>query len=575
MEPRTASVDIHRINVVVTSGPELHAKHVERYALTGAVFRLQFDSPLAAFAVGGLGPEQGPHGPGAILPDGSHPMSGALALSCEAEDGRTVDMEDAPVQFAHVYDQAPMVQLRWTPVPLAPKSTDPLASAFHFADRQLRGAPHANETLRLALLLHYEDEKGAAIETSLLRQRIRHPAASADPDLGRAQALARAVRGCSLRALGPHEQRAWPVRRLRLGGVDVTGAVWPACVGAGAARVEPSACAGPLRVHQSTVLKVERIDKEFTLNHAHNRPNAALWRYPQVASGWRSVVPPLPRYCGLQTGTLSVAQAQTLRGHHESVFLESAASFSIPGLSDIMNFATNILMAPLLDPLMDEIKEHFAQSGGAQTAANNQETVPKATAQMTEPAVRVNVTNLVTDSVTAKVTQTVAKTIAMDVAPRVVAKVEEPLRRELEQAIPKADVIATMTAQLEKALPSMVARSLPIFLADKLTRSLTHALTPTLTLSLTHTSHQHYWCHMCYTRHVYCNFCHDSPQSQYYTSYYATYYADYYAEYFTPYYVDSLVKIDKAQHPPDQQEAARKENQEGPEQPLDRPMTAS
>lgn len=41
------------------------------YALTGAVFRLEFGAALAAFAVGGRGPEEGPHGPSALLYDGT------------------------------------------------------------------------------------------------------------------------------------------------------------------------------------------------------------------------------------------------------------------------------------------------------------------------------------------------------------------------------------------------------------------------------------------------------------------------------------------------------------------------
>lgn len=97
---------------------------------------------------------------------------------------------------------------------------------------------------------------------------------------------------------------------------------------------------------------------------------------------------------------------------------------------------------------------------------------------------------------------------------------------------------------------------------------------------------------MCYYHHSHCSFCHDSPESQYYTSYYSTYYAvrcacsclaarwprpsrvpprppaaatagplqDYYSAYYAKYYVSSLREIDKAQHPAGQQEAARKQN---------------
>ena len=93
-----------------------------------------------------------------------------------------------------------------------------------------------------------------------------------------------------------------------------------------------------------------------------------------------------------------------------------------------------------------------------------------------------------------------------------------------------------------------------------LTLTVTHALVPTLTTALTRTPDQDVWCHLCYYKHIHCNYCHDSPQSEYYNNYYSAYYSDYYSAYYEKYYTDALESIENLQHPPSFQGAAKAAN---------------
>jgi|TARA_B110000091_G_C13739605_1_gene442733 hypothetical protein len=127
----------------------------------------------------------------------------------------------------------------------------------------------------------------------------------------------------------------------------------------------------------------------------------------------------------------------------------------------------------------------------------------------------------------------------------------------LNEAIPQ---------KIQNTIPYLMARSLPITLTKRLTRSLTHALVPTLSRSLSSTSkqsHQRYWCDLCYRKALHCNYCHDSPQSQYYTNFYANYYSDYYVNYYEPYYTQALTDLDKKQHPAAEQQGAKEFNNGG------------
>lgn len=226
---------------------------------------------------------------------------------------------------------------------------------------------------------------------------------------------------------------------------------------------------------------------------SHVRRNVALWRYPDEAGSWHGLVPPMPHYCGLHEGNLTRAQVQALRAHHETSFIEAAvgggASASIPGLDAILELGMKIALGAITDPFMEEVKDHFGQAGAAQTEYNNQETVPKATVQMTAPAVTYNVTNLITDAVTSHVTAAVEHSLVEEVGPDIAHAVSPGLSSKLQ-----SDVAPVVSEATEKSIatvaPMLLSRALPLHLTRSLTKSITHALVPTLTIALTHNAHQ-------------------------------------------------------------------------------------
>lgn len=226
---------------------------------------------------------------------------------------------------------------------------------------------------------------------------------------------------------------------------------------------------------------------------SHVRRNVALWRYPDEAGSWHGLVPPMPHYCGLHEGNLTRAQVQALRAHHETSFIEAAvgggASASIPGLDAILELGMKIALGAITDPFMEQVKDHFGQAGGGQSEANNQESVPKATVQMTAPAVTYNVTNLITDAVTHHVTAAVEHSIVEEVGPDIARAVSPGLASKLESMV--APVVTEATEHsIATVAPILLSRALPLHLTRALTKSVTHALVPTLTIALTHNAHQ-------------------------------------------------------------------------------------
>lgn len=109
---------------------------------------------------------------------------------------------------------------------------------------------------------------------------------------------------------------------------------------------------------------------------SHVRSNTALWRYPSLAASWRSHVPPLPHYCGLHEGALTRAQVEALQANWETSFLESQAVHAIPGLSNILEALMKIVLAPLMDAFMEQVK--VRARGGSSSDADAAAAAPRA-----------------------------------------------------------------------------------------------------------------------------------------------------------------------------------------------------
>ena len=131
----------------------------------------------------------------------------------------------------------------------------------------------------------------------------------------------------------------------------------------------------------------------------------------------------------------------------------------------------------------------------------------------------------------------IGQVITQNVVPRMAKNIVPTL----QQTIPE---------KVNKVVPYLMERALPIKLNKLLTLTVTHALVPTLTTALTRTPDQEVWCHLCYYKHIHCNYCHDSAQSEYYNNYYSAYYADYYSRYF---FKTAAFEVDKATEDADTQ----------------------
>ena len=89
--------------------------------------------------------------------------------------------------------------------------------------------------------------------------------------------------------------------------------------------------------------------------------------YPSVSSSWNPIVPPMPNYCGLEDGALSVQDAMDLRIHHEISFIESSQKMTtgIPLLSEILEFVVKLILPPIFNPFTARLTDHLISHLGS------------------------------------------------------------------------------------------------------------------------------------------------------------------------------------------------------------------
>lgn len=250
-------------------------------------------------------------------------------------------------------------------------------------------------------------------------------------------------------------------------------------------------------------------------------------------------LPPSPNYCPTTTkdkaglGGKHKPHIETaLRAYHESAFIEQNAKmleFPIPFVDTILEFIMKLVLPALLNPFAEYYVKEVSGRVSDEMEHKIVADVPEDVVKLLTPPLTYNVSNLLTDSLTASVSKSLITSLTMEFGAPIVLQLVENLMKSLYNVLnPFLDV--AVPEKLANVLPYLLERSLPITLTRRLTRSLTHALVPTLSRSLsssTSSSHQKYWCDMCARKALHCNYCHDSPQSQYYTNFYANYYSDY------------------------------------------------
>ena len=195
-----------------------------------------------------------------------------------------------------------------------------------------------------------------------------------------------------------------------------------------------------------------------------------------------------------------------------------------PNLLLLLSFF-QALLNPFAEYYVKEVSGRVSDEMGPKIVAD----VPEDVVKLLTPPLTYNVTNLLTDALTASVSKNIITALTMEFGAPIVLQLTENLMKSLYEVLDPFMNVA-IPEKLTNVLPYLMERSLPITLTRRLTRSLTHALVPTLSRSLSSgskNSHQRYWCDMCSRKALHCNYCHDSPQSQYYTNFYANYYSDY------------------------------------------------
>lgn len=291
-----------------------------------------------------------------------------------------------------------------------------VATAFR-ALNDTAGRP--GRSLTFLLLLHYADDAGYAAHAGRCwhlrraahaRRTLRSQSLESDvvpavpvPALRQA-ALATAFSNCTLRMLPREQQAGWPLLRVTDGLARRTvrevgpfqlrmDAVLPTLhvvtmPRSGSVRARCIAARAPLTPRAGLQ------DGQPGRAAASTHHRAHMHHYPTVSQSWHHVVPPMPDYCGLREGALSLAQVEvrrcrappctlppasrrpkTLQAAHETAFIES--QFPIPGLQDILDFAMKILMPPIMDPFMDLLGEHAVHTVAAQTGHDVMENVPR------------------------------------------------------------------------------------------------------------------------------------------------------------------------------------------------------
>jgi len=161
----------------------------------------------------------------------------------------------------------------------------------------------------------------------------------------------------------------------------------------------------------------------------------------------------------------------------------AAATFPIPGLSDILKVFMKLLMPPVFDPFMEKMQDHLEHTMSETVGKDVNAATPKDATALLVPDLRRNLTNLLVDTVTAAVTAPLASALtASNAGPSieaVVAAVDADLSQSLHSALHEL-----LGLRLGKTLSTSVFRSLRHHLVPALTTSLTHTLVPSLTHAL-------------------------------------------------------------------------------------------
>eukprot|EP00750_Incisomonas_marina_P003886 INCI13423.12.p1 GENE.INCI13423.12~~INCI13423.12.p1 ORF type:complete len:678 (+),score=83.69 INCI13423.12:221-2254(+) len=339
---------------------------------------------------------------------------------------------------------------------------------------------------------------------------------------------------CTLRFLRPGQQQLWPARRLVLTSsaktspVPVSGVIGPLrqlpekpkwCLNAS---LHPL-CAQPLqRVNAVHVHAVATKRRNASVSNQH------MLQYPEIIHSWSPVVPPMPNYCGLRQGNLTMDEVKDLRAHHENVFLEAESRSrghggQFPMATKIIKALLALLMPPVMDPITSQIMPKADHTISDVTGHDVDGLVPLPVVDRLSRALRYNLTNLLTASLSRTLTETLTASLTMKLGPRISSQVTRRVMPQLEGVVLQrlADAVP---AQLASLLQESLSQSLPPVVTRQITRVVTHALVPTLAMALSHTPEQDQACNMCFHHRRHCDKCQYAASSQYYTNYYSDYY---------------------------------------------------
>jgi hypothetical protein len=297
--------------------------------------------------------------------------------------------------------------------------------------------------------------------------------------------------------------------------------------------------------------------------------NKMMVHYPSVVNSWNHMVPPMPNYCGIKEGHLTLHQVEALQAHHETAFIDegmrnrATARYDpeneIPDAPGIVEQVVNTLIPAVLEWFFSFFTERAGNRISDEMSHKIMADTPRDTVKLLEPPLAMNISNLGVEALTASLTQSVSHAIVSELGPYTATMVAQSLQTSIYSEI-KPFLENTIPQKVNEFTPDLVSRSLPVFISEQLTKSLTHSLVPSLTQALSVTSDQHIWCQLCAQKGQHCNYCHSSPQGMYYAIYYSTYYSDWYSDYYAKYYVDALKKIDEKVHIAGAQTDARLRN---------------
>ena len=295
-----------------------------------------------------------------------------------------------------------------------------------------------------------------------------------------------------------------------------------------------------------SVLSNDVVPKDFA-KPAGNLLN----KYPRIKSSWHPLVPMMPQYCGLKNGSLLESEALALRAKHEMAFIQTRnrKAQPVPDLAELILQFLHAFIPGLINNFLRQDTEKAAEDLNNQVPGDVLGNVPEDEIELlAQPLVHGVVTILqdalhhtMTESISTGLGMVIGPIMAKEITHTIVPRMAKMITPTLQESIPE---------KVNKVVPYLMERALPIKLNKLLTLTVTHALVPTLTTALTRTPDQEVWCYLCYYKHIHCNKCHDSPQSEYYNTYYSAYYSDYYSKYYEKYYTDSLESIENLQHPP-------------------------